>query len=326
MIGGWQEALEDAWSELTRRPTEARQYRTRRLSHKLCLDAFAAVRSADDAPCLLIDAEAPPESLFEVGGMRLSVAAGDPNPLLVLSLEDSRRMDLFATLCADAIYASTDTTQGEELPVFLARLDAWRRFLRERHSGLSREETIGLLGELFVLEGLVARTSDAPNTWESPDEGLHDFHNHGHSLEVKTSLGPSSRIRISSVDQLATEGLEQLDLLHVRLIESANGRSIKTLLADIMSQLPDDKSRRALDNALLRRGLMPDDDIARSRPRVQLRSLDCYHIDGEFPRITRSDLPAGVLDAVYLVDLQAIAPRACDFEEVLESFCGRVAA
>jgi hypothetical protein len=326
MSADWQEALEDAWSELTRQPTETRQYRTRRLSHELGLDAFAAVRSADNAPCLIIDAEVSPETLFEVGGMRLSVAAGDPDPLLVLSLEDSRRMDLFATLCADAISASTDIAQGEELSAFLARLDAWRRFLRERHSGLSREETIGLLGELIVLESLLAHASSACPTWVSPDDGLHDFHNHGYSLEVKTSLGPSSRIRISSVDQLATEGLDQLDLLHVRLIESADGRSIEMLLADIMPQLPDYNSRRALDNALLRRGLMPDDNPARTRPRVQLRSLDCYRIDDKFPRIVRSDLPAGVLDATYVVDLQAIAPRACDSEEVLESFCGRAAA
>lgn len=320
----WQDALEEAWTELARHEPAFRQFRTRRLSDDVGLDFFAALRDVDDGPCLVIDAEVPPESLFEVGGMRLSVAPGDRGPLLVLSLEDSTRKDLFRTLCADAISASQSGEKGNELATFLARLDAWRRFLREHHVGLSREEIIGLLGELFVLEGLVFRHPDTWRSWEAPDSGLHDFHLRGHSLEVKTSLRPSSRVHISSLDQLETDGLRRLDLLHVHLFEAAEGRSVADLVSDISARLADDATRRALENALLQRGLMPDDTLARTRPRVQLHSIDAYRIEDGFPRIARSALSTAIIDAAYTVDLRAVTGPAA--EGVLDDFAREAAA
>lgn len=322
----WQDALDEAWIELARHGPVSRQFRTRRLSDDLGLDIFAALRDVDDAPCLVIDAKVSPESLFEVGGMRLSVAPGDRGPLLVLSLEDSTRKDLYRTICADAIFAAASGGDGSELAAFLTRLDAWRRFLRDRHAGLSREETIGLLGELFILEGLVSRTAEIWTSWAAPDNGLHDFHVGGHSLEVKTSLRPSFQVRISSLDQLETDGLRRLDLLHVRLIEAAEGRPVADLISDIAARLADDGARRAFDNALLRRGLMPDDTVARTRPRVQLRSIDSYRVDAGFPRITRSALSPAIVDATYMLDLRAVAGFAAEIETVIDDYCREPAA
>jgi hypothetical protein len=202
-------------------------------------------------PCLVIDAAPQADSLFEVGGMRLGIVADEKGPLMVLSLEDRTRIDLFTTLCADAVSASTLANPGDELAYFLARLDAWRRFLRERRNGLSRQETIGLIGELVILERLVSANPDTQTCWEAPDNGLHDFQKDGHAVEIKASLGPSSTIRISSLDQLETTGLRRLDLLHVRLIEAPDGKSVETLIADVVQHLPDESSRRSFENALL---------------------------------------------------------------------------
>src|SRR5688572_10346296 len=99
----WEQALRAAWRELSLRTPRARRFRTRRLSSGLPLAAHAGLRAVDDARCLVIDAQAPLDALFEVGGMRLAHAAGDDGSLLVLSLEDSARVDLFTTVCADAV-------------------------------------------------------------------------------------------------------------------------------------------------------------------------------------------------------------------------------
>lgn len=317
MNPAWSERLREAWQELARHPAQSRAYRTRRLSEELQLDAHAALRSADGAPCLVIEGIAPAENHFEVGGMRLGVVRDERGPLLVLSLEDRDRIDLFTTVCADAVSASEES--GHALAVFLDRLDAWRRFLRERSSGLSREETTGLIGELMVLRELLALDHAALSLWEAPDDGLHDFHREGHALEVKTSLGPSSQIRISALDQLDTIDLRRLDLLHVRLIESPGGTTLGNIISDIMARL-EEPSRRTLENALLRRGLMPDDSAARSSPRVEMRAIEAYHVEPSFPRLGRANVPQAVIEAQYALDARALAGFSTPLASALAHF------
>lgn len=151
----WEQALRGAWTELALHSPQARRFRTRRLSADLRLDAHAGLRATDGAPCLVIEAAAPADAFFEVSGMRLYPAAGGESPLLVLSLEDPVGIDLFATVCADVLQAAAGAPQVEGLASFLARLHAWRHFLRERRSGLTRNETVGLMGELVVLRSLI---------------------------------------------------------------------------------------------------------------------------------------------------------------------------
>lgn len=321
----WHDILQDAWAELRRHPPQARQFRTRRISNDVSLNVYAGLRAVDDAPCLLIDAEVQPEALFEVGGMQLGITADETGSMIVLSLEDSTRSDLFTTLCSDAISASTFAEPGQELSYFLVRLDAWRQFLRERHKGLSRAETIGLIGELLVLEKLISIDPAAQSCWEAPEDGLHDIQHAGHAIEVKGSLGPASTIRISSLDQLETAGLRRLNLLHVRLIEAPDGRSLENLITDITALLPDAAARRSFENALLRRGLMPDDTISRSRPVFQLRDIVAYDVNDGFPRLTRASTHPAVTDASYTLDIRAISGMAVDSAEVFDAFLRKAA-
>ncbi|MGM5031160.1 PD-(D/E)XK motif protein [Tardiphaga sp. 803_E3_N1_3] len=313
----WSERLRDAWQELARHSAQSRAYRTRRLSDELQLNAHAAVRAVDGAPCLVIEGIAPAEGHFEVGGMRLGVVRDERGPLLVLSLEDRDRIDLFTTVCADAISASDGNDRA--LPAFLDRLDAWRRFLRERNSGLSREETVGLIGELLVLAQLLTLDHAALAFWEAPEDGLHDFAREGHALEVKTSLGPASLVRISTLDQLEITGLRRLDLLHVRLIESPDGATLGTIVSEIMARL-EEPSRRAFENALLRRGLMPDDTAARSSPRVEMRAIEAYHVESAFPRLGRHDVPQAITDAQYSLDVRALTSFSTSVSSAMGHF------
>jgi len=313
----WSERLRSAWHELARESARSRAYRTRRLSDHLRLDAHAALRAADDAPCLVIEGTAPVDAHFEVGGMRLGVVRDDRGPLLVLSLEDASQIDLFTTVCADAVAASEGSNRA--LSLFLDRLDAWRRFLRERSSGLSRQETIGLIGELAVLSELITLDRTAWTAWAAADDGLHDFSREGHALEVKTSLGPSSQVRISTLDQLEITGLRRLDLLHVRLVESPDGTTLGTIISDIMAQL-EEASHRAFENALLRRGLMPDDTAARSNPRVELRTIDAYHVGADFPRLGRASVPQAISEAQYALDIRDLAGFSTSAASVFTQF------
>lgn len=316
----WLSALNEAWAELARTPSISRQYRSRLISSDMPLQIDAGMRALDDAPCLMLQTALPPEALFELGGMRLSSEPDDRGPLLVLSLEDGSRRDLFATICADVVSAAARTDEDRALHQFLARLDAWRQFLRDRRAGLSRSETVGLFGELLVLEQLLQSNSNSLETWKSPTDGLHDFQVLGHALEIKTGLGPSASISISRLDQLDTTGLERLDLLHVRLVEAQNGRSLRDVMSAIGDLLPDDHSRRTFENAILRRGLLPDDEIARRTPVVRLRTIEAYSITDSFPRLLRASLPLAITEATYTLEVRAISAFTAGLTDVLEAF------
>lgn len=316
----WLEALNDAWDELAKTAPLARQYRTKLISTEMPLDILAGMRASDNAPCLMLQTNLAPDALFELGGMRLSTIPDQTGAFLVLSLEDSCRRDLFSTICADVVSAAALAMTAEALEQVLARLDAWRRFLRDRRDGLSRSETVGLLGELLVLEQILIANPSALATWQAPDDGLHDFESSGHALEVKTGLGPSTSITISALDQLDATGLRRLDLLHVRLVEVPGARCLRDILTAIGNLLPDDASRRAFDNALLRRGLMPDDDAARFTPKVQQRSIDAYSITESFPRLSRAALPIAITEATYTLEVRAIAAFADDATAALDAF------
>lgn len=315
----WLGALHTAWDELALIAPIARQYRSRVVSAETPLEIRASIRAIDNAPCLMLQTTPPPDALFELGGMRLSSIPDPSGQMLVLSLEDAGRRDLFTKICADVVEAALQPDQNAALAQFLARLDAWRQFLRDRRDGLSRRETVGLMGELLVLERLIEGDRNCLPSWQAPLDGLHDFQRDGHALEVKTGLGPSSVISISKLDQLDTAGLRRLDLLHVKLVESPAGRSLRDIITDLNAVLPE-SDRTSFENLLLRRGLLPGDEAAWSTPRVQLRTIDAYSVSDGFPRLVRSGLPLAITDANYTLEVRGISAFAEDAPAALDAF------
>ncbi len=316
----WLNELNTAWNDLAQIAPVERQYRSRALSMQTALEIRAGMRAVDNAPCLMLRTTPRADALFELGGMRLGSVPDSYGPMLVLSLEDAGRRDLFATICADVVAAATQQDQNAALVQFLSRLDAWRQFLRDRRDGLSRQETIGLIGELLVLERLIQVTGDHLETWQAPLDGLHDFQRKGHALEVKAGMGPASDITISRLDQLDTSGLRLLHLLHVRLIENPAGRSLRDIIDALSTSLPGEQSRSTFQNLLLRRGLLPDDDAARSAPRVQVRAIDAYNVTDGFPRLVRSGLPLAIKEVTYTLEVRGISAFAADAAAVLDAF------
>ncbi|TWB45552.1 putative PD-(D/E)XK family protein DUF4420 [Rhizobium sp. ERR 922] len=319
-------ALLREWNDLAAVAPGDRLYRSRRLSRPVQLDLRAGLREADGAPCLIALPGSTGNSIasFETAGLRLSRAADPAGPLLVLSLEEPSRRDLFAEMCSDCVRSVLrweDEGETELVTVFAARLAAWRAFLRDQVSGLSRNEMVGLIGELFVLDRLLDVNAKAVAAWKSPDDGLHDFVLSGHGLEIKTALGPTRQIHISTLDQLDNSGLASLHIAHVRLVDSVAGSTLGEIATRIEQRLNGERARSAFRNALLRRGLLPCGDIEVG-PRVTCAGIDAYTVSNGFPRLLRSDVPLGIAEATYQVEVRALVGFAVDIATVLDMFGG----
>nr|WP_273546379.1 MULTISPECIES: PD-(D/E)XK motif protein [unclassified Xanthobacter] len=315
------------WTALEAVSPGDRLFRSRRLDRPRGIDLRTGLRETDGAPCLIARPESVSEglALFETGGLRLARAADPGGNLLVLSLEERSRRDLFAEVCSDVVRALVLSEEEGELDLLSelgARLAAWRAFLRDQSGGLTRQETVGLIGELLLLEQLITRVPDALGVWKSPDDGLHDFENCGHALEVKTSLGSARRLHISALDQLDFAGLASLHVTHVRLIEQADGVTLAQLVERLSAGFASDRDRRRFANALLRRGLAPGADGA-SGPAVLHAGIEYYEVRPGFPCLSRSTVPAGIADVAYQIEVQALASFLVDGKFVMNRLGGR---
>jgi hypothetical protein len=318
--------LEALWLRLAAAGLGQRAYVSLRIEEGGALDVHAALRGSDRARCLIFDLPDPAafgDIDFEVGGMRCSRVALDRGQGLLLSLEDAGKRDLFATICLDVIAYAEDTRGASTISAVLSRLQAWRAFLRAIGGGMGRRELIGLIGELQVLRYLLDADASLLPAWRAPDDALHDFEHLGHALEVKTTLGPGSRATISGVDQLSDEGLERLDLLHVRLYESPQGETIDDTIESIVAALPDEEVRRQFSNALLRRGLSPVDRRPGGGLKSLVQQITAYRVADGFPRLLRKDVPPGVTEVTYAVDLAHLQSLARPWSEARTAFCLR---
>lgn len=319
-------ALLAEWSALADVSPGDRLYRSRRLSRPAGIDLRLGLRETDRAPCMIAAPGAATDALstFETGGLRLSRAADPAGILLVLSLEEPSRRDLFAEICSDVVRSlvrSEDEGEIELLPALGARLAAWRAFLRDQAGALARHELVGLIGELLILDDLLDRTSEALQFWKSPDDGLHDFERAGHSVEVKASLGAARQLHISALDQLDAAGLASLDIAHVRLIEQSDGETAGEIAARIAARLSSDRDRREFANALLRRGLAPGsgDDMG---PRIRHAGTDFYAVRDGFPCLRRADVPAAIVEAAYEIEVRSISAFLSSADDALNCLGG----
>lgn len=286
------------------------------------LDLRAGLRESDGAPCLVAAAGGADTAHivpFETAGVRLARYPDHGGTLLVLSLEEPARRDLFARVCDDvvaAILEAEDAGEPDLLGGFAGRLAAWRAFLRDQAGGLARSELVGLMGELLVLERLRQGSAEALTAWTAPDDGLHDFQRGGQAIEVKTSLGAARRFTASSLDQFDEAGLAALHVAHVRLTERPDGDTLHDIVERIERVMAGARERQAFRNALLRRGLVPD-AAAESDFRIRCQGIDYYGVAGAFPRLTRLLVPPGIEDARYDVEVGTLAPFRVEEEEVL---------
>lgn len=318
-------ALIEEWTDLAAVAPGDRLFRTRRMTRPVRLDLRAGLRETDGAPCLVVSPGTAGGAItsFETGGLRLSRVADPAGVLLVLSLEEPARRDLFAAVCSDclrAVIRGEDEAEDDLLSVFAARLSAWRAFLRDQTGALSRNEMIGIIGELLLFGQLLDIGADAPRAWKAPDDGLHDFENAGHSIEVKTSLGGARLLHISTLDQLDDAGLTSLHVAHVRLVEASDGETLADIADRIETQLSGERARSAFRNALLRRGLAPGaDDLG---PRVRTAGTDFYAVREGFPRLRRGEVALGIADATYQLEVRALTGFQEDAAAVLSRFGG----
>jgi hypothetical protein len=196
-------------------------------------------------------------------------------------------------------------------------LDRWRSFWAVDQSGLTREQALGLFGELWFLfrwMGPLAVASIA--RWQGPLGARHDFQSPAGSVEVKataSSSGATPVHLISNLDQLDSPEIGQLYMFSLHVADDAlAANSLPLLVEQINLALSRDPDAVGLfSERLAKAGYNPGDAGRYMRP-FRVLAEELYRVDESFPKLTKesfgSGLPPGVGDVSYSLSMAACAP------------------
>jgi hypothetical protein len=240
---------------------------------------------------------------------------------LVLSLKSSSDWELFYSLCNDIISATRVLKASAVVPVIFRRIERWREFLKQDKEKILPERVIkGLIGELIFLKHHLANKygmGQAIDFWTGPEGSPQDFNIKNSAVEVKCQIGTSSpKVKISSAEQLCCQ-LNELYLFVVTLgrtePEAKDALSLPSLIKDIQFTLEQTGTGQQLEkfqDALLNLGYVQNDEYLAYSYIIASKSF--YEVADDFPRINLSNIPNGVSNVTYDLELINCEPFLID--------------
>jgi hypothetical protein len=302
---------------------------TRRVHPASPCPIYAAISGTTGLPGILLDvqassvpplAEYPASRGFEV--VPVTRTPGRHGQLwLVLSLTDPTYRNIFETLAADvatAVAGADDEVRG--LRAFLARLRTWQEFMRRYGpDGLTLQEQTGLFAELLFLGSvLLPRLSaaDAVQAWTGPLDALHDFLAGGVSIEVKaTTASPASLFHVSHLAQLDETRVSRLFVCHYALdAGGTSGMSLPDLVEELRTRLAaeDHSACDQFDRCLAAAGYLDAQARLYEDRGLRVARRRCFQVAHGFPRLRAADVPSGIAECSYAVELAACVPFELD--------------
>jgi len=241
---------------------------------------------------------------------------------LVITLVSHINLDLFHALCTPLVRSLGNTSDARTaLTIALNQLKRWQRFLAgEKPRILSNTEVRGLFAELYFLRLLYKNKlshSDALEAWIGPDGGSQDFVFEDTAWEIKTLTNKEpSTVQITSEKQLESPA-DRLFLTVGRIIESAE-LPYAMSLNQIAQMVEDDlSSQSVLEEYQVKLETVGYAELPHyDHPLFQIYETYTYQISEEFPRIIASELPTGLENVRYTLDLDSIGTFICPIEMI----------
>lgn len=201
----------------------------------------------------------------------------------------------------------------EEKPLYTTIyevLDRWHNFFkRKRNNKLTIEEEMGLFGELHYIHNWLDKFPQEPpliiNDWKGPLKNRIDFVSENSGVEIKT-IAPKIRneIKISNEKQLELNPVIDKLYIYVLKIEvtESTGKTLQNMIDDIEEVL----QQRAPSQALKFRDLLTEAGVKSNeydKNYFYVHEEFIYLVTDSFPKITSNELPLGITNVSYSIDL-----------------------
>lgn len=233
--------------------------------------------------------------------------------LMGLRLDKIELAPVFGRLCQDLIDAALGMpSQAALITFFKDRLNLWKRLFQNNNGGLLEKHQIkGLVAELIALEYLLMSSEGSMlgvlMAWTGPDMADQDFIFNDRAIEVKAISPSSTKVGISSIEQLdSTLPME----LWIYVLKDSSGDEVGDLnlisqtlkIEQILSIQP--KIVNIFKEKLLQAGYV--ENVFYEKYYFNVLSINKYIVSELFPKLSRKPLPRGILEASYSISISAI--------------------
>lgn len=237
------------------------------------------------------------------------VQTDDNKYALQFLLNFSSLTELFIKLCWDLIDCSKESPNPVD--AIIERFNAWIRLLQKKGEGLlSSSAQKGLIGELlFLKESITAHGAQASMiAWVGPEGSDQDYLFESEWCEIKATTVASVAVSISSLQQLDRQDAGRL-IVYLLDKTSANGEhtlSLPVAVNDVMSVLTTQSLIDVFSCKLAMCGYYFKDAERYAESKFKFSGKREYAVGAGFPKLTRSNVPNGILNAVYELDFSSI--------------------
>lgn len=246
----------------------------------------------------------------------------DETCALWLRAADPSFNDQFPVIVEDLMNLISDNRSSSVVEMVTARLLYWQKFFSRNIRSLSREDQIGLFGELCLLMELQKRMPkvNVLDHWQGPLGGSQDFSFPNVSIEVKSTTSNQPRVvKISSEFQLQTPQ-QALFLLLMRLEETTGDAGITLpMLIDQIRELYVDNtiSLDLFEELLMDYGYF---EILREEYPMQLSlvEMQLFQVTESFPKIVPEDLDLGIEKVTYQLLLNQLKDYMGDVQDLFK--------
>ena len=213
-------------------------------------------------------------------------------------------------------------TENEALTITLNVISKWKKlFDRINFNGLTIEQQKGLMGELLFLNYLLKSNKTAAsilNAWTGADFEDKDFVFGSVGVEIKLTSSKHPKIKVTSERQLDAENLGKLFLILYTTEEvKENGFSLPSLIEQTRQNISTNEERIFFNEKLLLLGYR-EDDREHYNKMYSLKKTFGFIVEADFPKIVKSQLPLGIYNTSYSIELSAVEKFILEPEKILQ--------
>lgn len=229
------------------------------------------------------------------------------------TLLDRTQEDVFITMSNDIIvFSQHENGPKEALKKVLLRYAAWMKLLGRKSSVMLGDNAQkGLIAELLFLKENIEKglnPSDAVAGWVGPEGADQDFVYNDGWHEIKATGISSSSVTISSIEQLSSDTSGELVVFRIDKCAPAQVGAV-TLYKVVHAIIDMIKAEVGVVEAFILKlgsaGYIDMIDYDQQYFSIALKTS--YDVNEEFPRLSRSAIPAEVLNVEYQLDLPSIS-------------------
>lgn len=268
--------------------------------------------------------EIPELKNFKFKGVEIFHIETDNTFELNIYLLDNELKDIFSLFIQNILEDVVDSvTESEALTKSLNVISKWKKlFDKINFNGLSTEQQKGLIGELLFFNYLLENektSSSILNAWTGPDNEDKDFRFGSIGVELKLTSSKYPKIKITNEGQLDTQNLSELFLV-LYTVEDVkdNGISLNTLINLIRSKLATNIDELKFFNERLMLIGYFDEDKEHYNKLYSIKKTYCFEVSSEFPKIIKSQLPLGIYNTSYSIEISALENYITEIESIIQ--------